>query len=507
MSYAILHVSRNGQRSHILIDNATTLPAMFVSIYGMNRLSTKALGTQANILCSLRFFHEYYYKKHKTTFDYDFYNNNYNIAYFIEELDGFFHYFLTKQHLLDEQDIQPIGLLPSAISKKNKVSYGTHIRNVGKFFRYLNDRYMNLKYQDMSLTDAHNIHQSNDSNLTHEIKTFDKTKVSQNEPAHRYKSLEEQQSIELTNMLLPSSPEFVDSETGELFEAVTNPQNPFTEGFQQYRNYLIHRLMFNYGLRVGEVMLLMTDCIGESLPDANGDVYYILVVQNLPDDVLDPRKKPPSIKTIHSYRQIELTADDYIMLTIYMEQFRAPLYINKGLNDHQILFIKGSGNLSPLTYDAIRTFYKTKIDPSFIALYPHYRNEKNHKINYMCKITPHVGRHTWAYITLAFVYNELLKENVMLAQDYGITARINGVLEPAVERLRTLGGWSDTSTVPLKYAKRFLEIVSNKSNKKRTHRNDWQKAIPHKPVISTESIFNPIGENGYDEDIPFDIFD
>ena len=119
MSYAHLHVSRNGQRSHILIDNATTLPVMFVSIYGINKLSKKALGTQRNILSSLRFFHEYYYKKHKTTFDYDFYSNNYNIAYFIEELDGFFHYFLTKQHLLDEQDIQPIGLLPSAISKTN----------------------------------------------------------------------------------------------------------------------------------------------------------------------------------------------------------------------------------------------------------------------------------------------------------------------------------------------------------------------------------------------------
>ncbi|EPH6501613.1 integrase [Vibrio vulnificus] len=507
MAYSIIHTERNGQRSHILIDNITTLPAMFVSIYGMNELGNKALGTQENILSSLRFFHEYYYKKHKTTFDFDFHTKTYNISHFIEELDGFFHYLLTKQHLIDEQDIQPIGLLPLAISKANKTSYGAHIRNVGKFFRYLNDRYMNLRYQDMSPADASNSHLSNESNLKHKIKTFDKTKVSQNEPAHSYKSLEAQQSIELTNMLLPSTPEFVDTKSGELFEAVINPQNPFSEGFQQYRNYLIHRLMFNYGLRVGEVLLLMTDCIGESLPDANGDVHYILVVQNLPDDVLDPRKNPPSIKTIHSYRQIELTADDYIMLTIYMEQYRAPLYEEKGLADHQILFIKGSGQLPPLTYDAVRSIYKTKIDPSFIALYPHYRNEKNRKINYMCKITPHVGRHTWAYITLEFIYNELLKENVMMAQDYGISARMNGVLEPAVERLRTLGGWSITSNIPLKYAKRFLEIVSNKSNKQRTYRNDWQKAIPSSPNTPTESTFNPLRDNDYDEDIPFDIFD
>ncbi|NGZ18472.1 hypothetical protein G6Z94_14125 [Vibrio aestuarianus] len=125
----------------------------------------------------------------------------------------------------------------------------------------------------------------------------------------------------------------------------------------------------------------------------------------------------------------------------------------------------------------------------------------------MCKITPHVGRHTWAYITLEFIYNELLKENVMMAQDYGISARMNGVLEPAVERLRTLGGWSITSNIPLKYAKRFLEIVSNKSNKQRTYRNDWQKAIPSSPNTPTESTFNPLRDNDYDEDIPFDIFD
>lgn len=49
--------------------------------------------------------------------------------------------------------------------------------------------------------------------------------------------------------------------------AVVNPQNPFDSGFQQYRNYLIHRLMFNYGLRVGEVQLLLKDCVGPTLPD------------------------------------------------------------------------------------------------------------------------------------------------------------------------------------------------------------------------------------------------
>ncbi|MHA2938937.1 site-specific integrase [Vibrio sp. RC27] len=506
MTYTNWHVLSNGQRAHLMIDDVTTLPSMFVTIYGINELSKKRLGTQENILGSLRFFYVYYYKKHKQTFDYDFYRSKYNIAYFIKELDGFFHYLLGQQHLNDEEDIISLGFLHSAISKANKVTYGNHVRNVGKFLKYLNYRYMNLAFQDLSPIEAHKIHETNRRDLADRIKVFSKVEVSRNEPAHRFKSITEKQSVELTNMLIPSTPEFTDADTGERFSAVINPQNPFEDGFQQYRNYLIHRLMFNYGLRVGEVLLLMKDTVGASQPDSKGNVRYILVVQNLPDEIVDPRKKAPSIKTEHSHRQIELTEDDFIMLSIYMEQYRDPLFVEKGIDDHQILFIKGSGKLSPLSYDAIRTFYKEKIDPTFIALYPYYRTKSNKFIDYLVNITPHVGRHTWAYITLEFIYNSLLRESVMLAQDYGIQARMNGVLEPAVEQLRTLGGWSVTSKVPLRYAKRFLELVSNQSNQKRTKRADWQTAISERtvPIDGTGSTYNVLEDNGYDEDFPFD---
>lgn len=230
---------------------------MFATIYGMNELSKKHLGTQENILCSLRFFYVYYFKKHKRTFDYDFYRSVYNISCFIRELDGFFTYLLGKQHLSDETDIISTGFLHSALSRTNKSTYGNHVRNVGRFLKYLNYRYMNLAYQDMSPVEAHQINQANHRDLADRIKVFNRVDVSRNEPAHRYKSITSQQSVELTNMLIPSTPEFSDIETGELFTAVVNPQNPFDSGFQQYRNYLIHRLMFNYGLRVGEVQLCL----------------------------------------------------------------------------------------------------------------------------------------------------------------------------------------------------------------------------------------------------------
>lgn len=305
MTYSILHLSRNNQRTRLLADDVTTLPVMFATIYGMNELSRKRPGTQENILCSLRFFYVYYHKKHKQTFDYAFYRAGYNISCFIRELDGFFTYLLGKQHLSNEPDIIAAGFMHSAISRANKSTYGNHVRNVGRFLKYLNYRYMNLAYQDMSPVDAHRLNQANRRDLADRIKVFSKVEVSRNEPAHRYKSLTSQQSVELTNMLIPSTPEFSDIGTGEWFTAVVNPQNPFEPGFQQYRNYLIHRLMFNYGLRVGEVQLLTKDCVGPSLPDSRGNIRFILVIQNLPDSVDDPRKQQPSIKTEHSLGFVE----------------------------------------------------------------------------------------------------------------------------------------------------------------------------------------------------------
>ncbi|MGE9715125.1 site-specific integrase, partial [Escherichia coli] len=169
----------------------------------------------------------YYFKKHKRTFDYDFYRSGYNISCYIRELDGFFTYLLGKQHLSDETDIISKGFLHSALSRTNKSTYGNHVRNVGRFLKYLNYRYMNLTYQDMSPTEAHQINQANHRDLADRIKVFNRVEVSRNEPAHRYKSITSQQSVELTNMLIPSTPEFTDIETGELIMAVVNPQNPF----------------------------------------------------------------------------------------------------------------------------------------------------------------------------------------------------------------------------------------------------------------------------------------
>lgn len=497
--YTTLHISRNAQRAHVVVDDVTTLPSLFLTIYGLHELSKNSLGTQENILVSLRFFYVYYFKKYKRTFDFDFYNKKYNICPFVDELDGFFHYLLGQQHLNCEEDIQPIGFVSSGLTKRNKVNYGSHVRAVSRYFKYLNQRYMNLKFQDFSPTDASNIHRSNLRKIEDKIKAFNKIKVDDKSP-HPYKSITDSQSTQLNNMLLPSTPAFIDAETGEWIEPVINPQNPFSEGFEQFRNYLIHRLMFNYGLRIGEVLLLMKNSVGPTQPDSQGNVRFVLVVHNLPDNVVDPRSRPPSIKTQQSYRQIELTVDDWTTISIYINKYRDPLFAEKAYDDHNILFIKGTGKLSPLSYDAVNTFYKKKIDPAFIKLYSYYRNEKARFIDYLVNLTPHVGRHTWAYTTLRYIYEELLKVSLKMAVDFHIKVRMKGELEPAVEQLRALGGWSVTSTVPLRYANRFIEMVANQSNLDRTARDDKALAMPdaHTSTEDMNHTFDIFDEN-YDE--------
>lgn len=489
-----------------MVDKVTTLPSMFVSIYARNELSKKSFGTQKNTLVSLRFFYVYYFKKYKRTFDYDFYQSNYNISTFIHDFDGFFNYLLAEQQLNDNQDT--ITFEVPHLTKANKVTYSSHIRHVGNFFRYLNFRYMNLRYQNMSPVAAHEINTANREDLAQIVKRFNSIEISKSEPANRYKSVTEQQNIDLNNMLIPSIPAFFDEETGEYIQKVLNPQNPFTRAFLQFRNYLMHRLMYNYGIRVGELLLISLDSVGETLPDARGNTRFILIIQNLPDDIVDPRRIPPSIKTVHSYRQIELTDDDFIILTIYMKQYRAPLFEKKDIDDHRIMFIKDRGNLDPISYDGIRSIYRDIIDPAFIALYPDYRKGGKENIDCMVKLTPHVGRHTWAYITLKFIYNEVLEESLTSARDYGIRARMNGELDAAVEKLRSLGGWSVKSKVPLKYASRFIELVSNESNKRRIRRSDWQAVIPESSVVKNEvkSINNHSENNKYDEEFLYDLF-
>ncbi|MBF4339187.1 site-specific integrase, partial [Vibrio anguillarum] len=110
--------------------------------------------------------------------------------------------------------------------------------------------------QNCSPVEALQMHRDIDKKIDHIRKEYSQLELDSDSSTTRYKSLTEQQALLLDNMLLPSTEEFVDPDTGEVYPAVINPQNPFSSQFEQFRNYIIHRLMFQYGLRIGECLLL-----------------------------------------------------------------------------------------------------------------------------------------------------------------------------------------------------------------------------------------------------------
>lgn len=515
MGYSQLHLVRNNQHTHMLVDDVTTLPSLFVTLYQLNELSGNSLGTQRNAITSLRYFYVYYLKKHKVTFDYDFIQEGFNTLRFLDEFQGFFDYLLGEQHKSDYDDIADITFINENSVKKP--SYREHLAVYGRFLKFLNERYMTPSYQEMLPSEVNALSERIERKRTKEVKRFNKkAKVTSSNP-HAYVSITDMQYIQLNNMLLPSTPEFVDVETGEIIEAKLNPCNPFNpfkEGFLQFRNFSNHRLMYSYGLRVGETQLLTVHSFGVSQPDAHGNVKYLLKVQNLPDDVDDPRKHPPSIKTATSYRTIELDVDDYHYLKIYVEQYRNPLFSanaekakqeNKApIKDHSVLFIKGNGKLSPLSYDAIRHSYN-KIDKAFIKLHPYYRVSR--QIDYMVKLTAHVGRHTWAYMALHHIYFEHYKLELDLSKNYGLRSRMEGLLDAAAAQLRTLGGWRVDSKMPYRYAKRFVELVANGSNLARLENLKSTVEVPvQAPKQSQSESNNNDANNSWYGDDSFDEF-
>lgn len=96
-----------------------------------------------------------------------------------------------------------------------------------------------------------------------------------------------------------------------------NLHNPFKIKSHQLRNFLIVHLMLNYGLRVGELMLLTRKSIKKSI---NSDIYN-LIITNTEDDY-DTRSRRPSIKNEQSYRVIKLDAFDFEILNIYINNIR-----------------------------------------------------------------------------------------------------------------------------------------------------------------------------------------
>lgn len=209
-----------------------------------------------------------------------------------------------------------------------------------------------------------------------------------------------------------------------------SPENPFQSHDIRVRNYLIVVLLKQLGLRIGEL-------IGLTLQDlqlvAQGR-YYLCVRKNA--DITDPRHVRATLKTIFSERTLALPSDLAKSIERYITSSRKK-YINQE-NHHTYIFVAEKTG-APLSVSAIdKILNELRMAAIFVG---QERPEK---------ISAHMFRHTWASNHLEY-----------LVEGKNID------IELAKDELRRLGGWSDKSQMPSRYARRFIEKIANAANMRR----------------------------------------
>lgn len=214
-----------------------------------------------------------------------------------------------------------------------------------------------------------------------------------------------------------------------------SPNNPFLSSAVKTRNYLILLLMKDLGLRVGELIGLRLD----DLQMVSQGRYYFCIRKH--SDNQDPRHSKATLKTVFSERTIAISSDLARGLEYYIVTIRKAL-VTREINHPYIFVAEGSG--SPLSDCAVGKM----LDALARACSEH---------GAYLKVTPRMLRHTWAT-----AYLEYLVEQKKMT------------LEGAKDSLRKIGGWSDKSLMPSRYAKRFIVKAANTTNMERVA-NDYQE--------------------------------
>lgn len=424
----------------LLFDTSTVLPCLYPLLYSMTALRFQSFATQQSDMLALKFWYEFWSQKYSTLFCESFLSSKYDPEIFLNEIDNFI-LFLENNKKLETNLIR----LRSNIDV-NYMTITQRLRSLFKYFTYLLNEYWNIRYQDLTVKEITNRRAKIDFFLMNKKKIFSKfskrSLTVKSEINHSFKSLTNEMVAMLYKIIRPNQ------------TANINLDNPFPTKAHQLRNFLIVHLMVNYGLRVGELMLLTKRSMKKSL---NSDSYSLIVTNT--DDENDSRYRKPSIKNEQSYRVIKLDSMDYRFVMLYIENIR-------NFNQSDILFTSMKPPYSPLSYSAIYAIF-TKIEQTFRTLHPIYFDDTN--IDSIQKLTPHVCRHTWAYITLAFAIKKYRKESPSM-----LNHNNDEIMQKAQENLRVLGGWSANSIMPSYYAKRFIVDSANLINLERISQELWK---------------------------------
>jgi integrase len=202
--------------------------------------------------------------------------------------------------------------------------------------------------------------------------------------------------------------------------------NPFRQN-AQIRNWIIFRLFWEAGPRRGELLKVKTTDIYEE-----GDKYYV-AFRRLPDDPSEIRAIPPAQKTLP--RIVSISRDLFLDMEKYIQTDRRPTRNGKRCAvGHQYLFTSERG--APLSLSALNYAFGVMQKVAF----------KNTTIS----LHPHLLRNTFC--------NNYLNWRIDQSQVE---------LERALDELRHLCGWKLGSSMPQRYASKWMSAQANEHNQKR----------------------------------------
>lgn len=201
--------------------------------------------------------------------------------------------------------------------------------------------------------------------------------------------------------------------------------NPFNREKTRWMVYVTFVLLLHQGLRRGELLIQLVDAIKSGFDTKKTIHRYWLNVNNLSDELDDPRANRPSIKTAPSIRQLPVSEFTANLIQTYTENYR-------GKTNHP--FLLNSARDTPLSMEGLSALFRrvTAAMPKEVMKELHDRTGKN-------SITPHDLRHTCAVVRL----NQLLSNDVPM--------------DEALQRLRSFFGWARTSDMPRLYARAVFE--------------------------------------------------
>jgi integrase len=204
--------------------------------------------------------------------------------------------------------------------------------------------------------------------------------------------------------------EGLDPEVVSRILEVVNPnseENPWSDEHPKYRNELIILWLLSCGLRRGELLNIKID-------DLNFRKSTV-VVERRADDLGDPRKNQPKVKT--KGREIPISAGLMGKTNAYILNHRSAI---KGARKHGFLFVASESG-APLSIPSINKMFTVLKEKS-----PEFGNN----------LFPHIMRHTW-------------NDNFSEEMDK------NRVGEEQEKKARSyLMGWSETSGTAATYTRR-----------------------------------------------------